>query len=346
MKIIQILISSLCLTTTTANNRPRGLLDGASLRPLEPKERICEIEESDDEVNFKCKSKTEDGATKIKDTISYEVRSDTRGLVVEVEYEQEIETSAEETETETEYEIVFDRIIEYQKGTNSPDQAYDWENDEIVNEVLLQDWGRLGAITDDMDGIVSSFNISSSDGLVTFTFHVSRANYGEAITANKMKIDFELKSYPRTRSGTYVALLCAVESTREVEVEYEDGNNFDSDDESGKEDDAEPISKRTKDVLISFADAEASGVIPFGEYTWSNTAIARDDNMIIDVLATSPSNTSGEERIAFSFVGSGSLGNGEIYWDPEAGVKYVARTGLGSSDARRSRSYLGAWGIC
>jgi hypothetical protein len=315
--------------------------------------------QEDDEVEFECKIKEEDEASdfELKDKIDFKITTGERGLGVKIEYEQEIETSEIETETETEYEVIFDRIIEYRKAsaTASTEEAYDWDTDEVIQAVSLSDWESFSEVTNNADGIVSYFSVSSLDGHVTFNFTVSRADQGQRVTANKMQIDFRLVDFPWLRDDTYVALLSTVESKREVDVDYND----DVDEMSL------PASRTAKDVIINFEEAQnAVGVIPFGEYTWEQTAqviervstsnettaiqrsgIGQVDDIptTISVVATSPTyieNTENSQQwIAFSFVGAAAISASNIYWDPEAGIGYSesasssGAAGIQSSDA-------------
>lgn len=286
------------------------------------------VEEKNDEVEFKCKAKTEDEEVEmeIKDEIKFKVKSKgSDHLEVKVEYEQEIEDATTETETETQYKVKFDRLIEYRKagatveisrsGGSSPsdDEGYQWGVDEIVAEVALDSWTDFTPI--DVDGNIMTFSTSALDGNATFTFHIAQADDSNTdVTANKMKIDFLLQDYQWNSTDTYVALICGIETEREVKVETED--------EDGTK------SRQASDVVIDFDDAiDSIGVIPFGEYTWADFAEVGNstnstDMEIIEVVATSPEGADSTE-IAFSFVGAG-MGASKIYWDPEAGVGYRA----------------------
>jgi hypothetical protein len=282
----------------------------------------------------------------IKDEIKFEVSAEgSDGLKVKVEYENETETTLEETETETQFEIVFHRIIEYRKALSSvalsssgqettPDnQAFHWEQDTIVQEWSMEDWEDFTQVVD--DGNLSTFSVSTPDAIATFTFTIARATESDVITANKMKIDFELNNFPWASEDTYVALICTVESQKTVEVEFEDGTD----------------SQKTKDVKISFGDASnAIGFVPFGEYTWQETAevmdAAKDTNSTtspisetIAVIATSPTpNMNAEEssnEIAFSFVGGPAQTAANIYWDPEAGIGYEEATAVNANSGAK-----------
>ncbi len=243
-----------------------------------------------------------------------------------------------ETEAGTEYEVIFDRIIEYRKAASadSTERAYDWDSDDIIQTVSLSDWETFSDVMDDAAGVVSYFSVSSPDGHVNFNFAVSRADQGEQITANKMKIDFRLVDFPWLHNDTYVALLSTVESKREVQVDYDDEIDEMS----------PPASRTARDVIISFKEAQdVIGVTPFGEYTWEQTAeviapvVSNETTAIqrlgieqvgiptsISVVATSPTyieNTeNSQQRIAFSFVGDAAISASNIYWDPEAGIGY------------------------
>lgn len=283
--------------------------------------------ETDDgeEIEFECEAKTEEAESEFKDKIKFKVSVDDGGLKVEVKYEQEIETSTSESETETEYEVLFDRIVEYKKSESSGvDGAFDWAEDIVVSELLLTEFAPFSEVGN-YDGTNFVFAITTVDGLATFTFTISQGGPNEAITANKMKIDFSLDGYGWVRDDTYVALLCSVESEREVEIEYEDGDK-----------------EKTEDVKISFDDAtEGTGIRPFGEFTWAKDALVlsmidettapsggetavelmdAESSVTIQVIATSPDDDT--DRVAFSFVGDAAMAAETIYWDPEAGVGY------------------------
>jgi hypothetical protein len=184
------------------------------------------------------------------------------------------------------------------------------------------------------DGNLMTFSASTLNDLATFTFTIAQADRG-AITANKMKIDFLLENYPWAASGdTFVALICSVETERQVEIETEE--------EDG------PASRQAMDVIIDFEDTVSTiGFIPFGEYTWAETAEATpgDNNTTstmssetIAVIGTTPVNVAYRE-IAFSFVGAGQ-GASRIYWDPEAGIGYS------SAEAQSSGVSLRCfWGV-
>ena len=307
--------------------------------------------------------------TEIKDKIKFKVSAKKDGLKVKVEYETEVETATEETETETGYELVFDRLIEYRKSDNSTmdaddnsttvffeDEAYEWDVDEIVQEWPLTKYDDFSDVVE--EGNLNKFSVSTEDGIATFYFTIARADTGD-INANKMKIDFELLNFPWSNSSdTYVALVCDVETTQKVEVEYEDEDvdrklvrELAKDDEDDGDDDDGKKKKKPKDIKISFEDAaNAVGFVPFGSFDWRKEALAEvpgdavavsrqtggngGDRMFqtINVVATS-SPAEESTMLAFSFVGSGSQLTPDIYWDPEAGVGYdeAAATNGGES---------------
>ena len=383
------------------------------------------------QVEFKCKSKTNGASTEINDEIDFTVTEDTiRGLLVKVAYQHEFEThenavpksattnqqtngmqstmspsssgssgsnsqhgttaqikslggntmtapkigggnrvlksngqggGSGNNQTQTEYDIAFDRIIEYAKSSASggSTDAYVWESDEVVQNLTLLDWGQFSGLSNTNNGTVTTFTISTTDGLVTMTFHISRADQqGVAATANKIKIDFRLVNFPWVRNDTYVALVSSVAARQSVNVESKGG---------GTKRGPKGAPKEPMDVTINFADAiSTSGYVPFGEFTWATTAAAsspvqspssspvqppssaptslnatnttanstvsimtttvQNISSTIDVIATSPqsSSTTGSQLIAFSFVGSGAQNAADIYWDPQVGVGYSA----------------------
>jgi hypothetical protein len=314
--------------------------------------RILSVAQKDNEVKFECKTNEEDEASdvRLKDKIDFKITTGKRGLGVKVQYEQEIKTGDVKNETKTEYELVFDSVVEYRKTTDG-DDAFDWDDSDVIVQTFpLDKWERISDVRDDSDGVLSYFSASSVDGHVTFNFTVSRADQGEQVTANKMKIDFSLVDFPWASNDTHVALMSTVESKKKVDVEHEDVDL--------EMDDPRPA-KRAKDVIITFDEAQdAAGIIPFGEYTWeetaeaiepasneTTTALQRSEAGVpaataIRVVATSPDSTDNSEsmpgrRIAFSFVGDAAISASNIYWDPEAGVGYSDSTSgvgrLGSS---------------
>lgn len=360
------------------------IIGSSPLTTLPP--TVCiTIGQKKDKVEFECKSKTENDMTEteIKDKIEFKVSAKKDGLKVKVEYETEVETATEETETETGYELVFDRIIEYRKiggddmsmtttntTTNTTtvlfeDDAYEWDVDEVVQEWPLDDFDDFSSVTE--EGNLNKFSVATKDGIATFFFTIARADTAD-ITANKMKIDFELLDFPWNSTDTHVALVCDVETTQKVEVEYEDEDDDEEDDEDNDADrkllrqlkksdeEKEKKKKAPKDIKISFDDAaNAVGFVPFGSYTWRKEALAEvpadsvaisrqsggDDGEVaaggdhmfqtINVVATtSPAEDS--TMLAFSFVGDGAQLAPDIYWDPEAGVGYeeAAAAGGGS----------------
>lgn len=285
-----------------------------------------------EEVKFKCKAKTEDSVSELKDEIKFKVSTDDEGqLKVEVEYEQEIETEESETETETNYEITYGSLLEFKPAGSSVTGAYDFDSTTIVNETPLT-MGSFGAVAD--DGSSYTFSIASTDGAAVFTFTISRGGDNEHVTANKMKIDFELKDYEWTATDTNMALLSTIESQREIKIEFEDDEE--SEDASEIAVKAGPGSKKTEEVTISFAEAvESTGVNVFGEYTWAKDATVRSVNdtatadIVIEVIATSP--VDGSDVVAFSFVGDAARMAEDIYWDPTVGVAYAASSAVASA---------------
>lgn len=382
------LLTSLLLASASATG-----LKGASSNPNQsrralkglhgPRHRECDIDEKKDEVKFECKTKPESSKdsksgssdepedrgisitpdASIKDKIKYKIKTTKDdGISVKLEYKNEIEMDDLETETKTKFELLFQELVEYVKSDSTEEgvadsQAYDWDQDEIVQRIPLTEWTDIPGVVD--NGVEAYFTVRSEDylqgGHVAFNFTIARADVGERVTANSMKIDVRILDFPWTRSDSYVALLSTLESEKKVKVEYE------KDAQVGKG------GKKAKDVSISFGEdmEETFGFNTYGQYTWANdaeaTGIAVDaqdfngtvmmarqggeplpENVImvdnttstIEVIATSPVNSTEDEnvqQIAYSFVGDAAQGASDIYWDPETGIGYesgVARTGV------------------
>eukprot|EP00538_Stauroneis_constricta_P009070 CAMPEP_0119548490 /NCGR_PEP_ID=MMETSP1352-20130426/2409_1 /TAXON_ID=265584 /ORGANISM="Stauroneis constricta, Strain CCMP1120" /LENGTH=387 /DNA_ID=CAMNT_0007593787 /DNA_START=9 /DNA_END=1172 /DNA_ORIENTATION=- len=345
--LVGLLLNPEVIEAATARTKrgPRGfrqavrkLDDDSKKKKKAPSKRDCAVDagKEGEHVQFKCKAKVEDDATEIKDEIKFKVSSKAQeSLKVKVEYEQEIEVEVNDTETETEtstkFEVEFTKIIEYRKNSDvavsasdAASMAYDWENDEVVATWEMNQWKEFSDIVE--DGSLSTFSISTMNDVAKFEFTITRADTAD-ITANSMKIDFDLINYPWVEDDTYVALICSVKSEKKVEVEYEDGSK-----------------EKPTDVKISFDDAvDTIGFTPFGKYTWAteaqaieansteaeNNATAADSGETIAVVATSSPDTESDE-IAFSFVGSVAQSSPDIYWDPEAGIGYAEGDGDGS----------------
>jgi hypothetical protein len=313
-------------------------------------------EQSKGKVQFECKASTEDGTSKIKDKIKFNVGA-TKGdfLKIKVEYEtkfDDFDTDVEE-EIKTQYTLVYDRIIEYRNSDEGNDEHYEWGVDEVVAEWPMDTWDTLS----DLETVGDSLTFSASDGVATFSFTISQTDSVD-LTTNKMKIDFLLENYPWDESGdTFVALVSHIETERKTKIDRGKGK--------GNKDEV-------SEVLIDFEEAvDTIGFVPFGDYSWETTAEATnfvesdimvngtdtdggDEEMIaieriggdadnftglvglsditetISVIASSAPITDDSEftEIAFSFVGA-AQGADRIYWDPEAGVGY------GSSAAGR-----------
>ena len=292
-------------------------------------------------MEFACKAESEDGNKYfLQDEIDFQIKVGCKGVEVTVEYKQDIETSDMEQETETQFEILFDRIIEYRTGgTPGSSQAYDCQEDTVIKTLYLLEWNDFSAVITDGNGVVSHFHVSTPQGVATFNFTISRSDYDENMTANKMKIDFWLSDLSWKESeDTYVALICKVESERDVELDY-DGDAHNSE------------TVMPQNAVVPFQEAiNAAGFVPFGEFTWQGTVqaktsvtngtvtiaeVERATEIVstIQVIASSPPipgnrlpGDKSSEYIAFSFIGDAARSATEIYWDPEAGVGYGAGT--------------------
>jgi hypothetical protein len=310
------------------------------------------------EAEFECKAKTTTAESEIEDKIKFKVKAKKDGaLKITIEYETETETDSLETETETQYTVVFNRLLEYRKAgsslaisrSNNPElegpQEFRWGQDEVVAEWDMVDFGEIVAL--ETDGGIKKFSASTLGDLATFTFTIHESSDDSMdVSANSMKIDFLLENYPWADSGdTFVALICHIETEREVKIESDKNDDEDED--------------QAMDVLISFndvVDTPVAGFTPFGQYTWADFAEVRmlvdgnnnnatnatttiegnstrflSESVNIPVIATiSPRAGSVEDdpmtttfnEIAFSFVGAGR-GASQIYWDPEAGIGYM-----------------------
>jgi len=150
----------------------------------------------------------------------------------------------------------------------------------------LDDWEPLSDVED--DGTIATFTATSKGregGDITFDFTISRADVNDQITANTMKIDFNVADWPWMRNDTYVALLSTVETERKIKAKVKKHNKADV----------------TMDLQVAFDDvADTSEFVPYGRYEWENTAEASEESFAnetafarrtvqtVSVVATSP----------------------------------------------------------
>ncbi|KAL3932281.1 MAG: hypothetical protein SGBAC_010921 [Bacillariaceae sp.] len=341
--------------------------------------RECELEiDTGTEVEFKCKSKDKSGLLKTEDKIKYKCSYDEKGLKIKVKYEQEVKSEtpdststntdedvtvadagvrrlAEQTQTtETEYEVVFDRLIEYAKPdgavpTSAAAQAYNFDEDTTVNSIDLTKMAPFSKVKMEPNGDIK-FQISTLDEVATFFFTISPGGDGAEVTANKMKIDVDIKGYQWRQRASNMAMLANIESGTEVDIDYED--------------DQQVVQPASVAVRFGTSTIDTSMLRPFGEFTWARDAVVYDvdsnstnipaDSTImvspaqasdltppsanndtavgvasttIQVVSTSASD--GSDSMAFSFVGPGAQMADEIFWDPEAGIGYAPSGAFG-----------------
>jgi hypothetical protein len=294
------------------------------------------------QVKFKCDTRSDDTSTKVRDSIAYNVQSTDSGVQVGVAYSHETSsnTTASST-TATQYDLHFDRVIEYRKNLNgsttiqsNEDEAYNWNTDTVVQEVSLSSMQDFSNIQD--NNTTSTFSVASQDNTSTFQFTISRAAVGQTVTANSIKIDFIMQNFPWLANNSYVALLCTVRSIQGVSIvanttTVRDLTGGSNDTTSGAAPTAPALPTHPQDVVIPFDQAlQDTGVTPFGQYTWAKEATVNSNTTTVQVVATSP--PSDTTQMAFSFVGSGASGASDLYWDPQAGVGYASgastRSGL------------------
>ena len=306
-------------------------------------------------------------AENAKDKIKYNVRTTNNGIRVKIQYKQEVEENDVETKSETEFEVIFETLVEYVKGDPEDEsEAYNWDQDQIIQTVPLREWSDIPGIL--IDGDVFYFTASTAPstmngGITSFNFTVSQANANEKITANSMKIDVKINNFQWSQSDSYLALMSTVESQKKVKVEYDDEATASKGSRS----------KKTEEITVGFgSDGMEStlGFAAFGEYTWEENAeaLTTDDFMdfnstssvqvarqgdgitmnetktTIQVVATSPAEEEeeGRQRIAYSFVGDGAQSASEIYWDPEAGIGYESGAGRHVLSMSFAVSFVGA----
>ena len=250
----------------------------------------------------------------IRDKIQYKVKTDEKkGICVKVEYKQDYSEDEgfffqDIDEVATQFEVMFDRLVEYSKTNinlgrrrSDEEQAYDWSTDTVLQTVSLTEWGNFSIVQHDEGKVVSYFSIQSLDNFTLFNFTISRADMGEKVTANSMKVDVLITNFPWMRNDTNLALLSSVKSKLKIKMAYDeeatisaataadvtasDRNNEDStnhDSNNLQPHDFSAASRATQDVHIPYDDAiDDIGFVPFGEYHWEDLADV-SENVFLD----------------------------------------------------------------
>jgi hypothetical protein len=277
-------------------------------------------------VTHECKAETRSGAkgseTEVEDEIDFQVyASDDDGICIKVKYEQDIEDEAADMEQETEasFKVCFQQLLEYSKEEGSSEEAYGWSEGDTIHQTFdLTNWADFGeGLTDSSDGM-STFDVTSNDGIITMTFTIMPVGDDEQITANSIKADVRIVHFPWTQSNSYVALFLDVESELEVDIDQEEDDELDTIVDAGQDEpiddqpepttstedealpttdeewpmdggmrrslDSKPI--KPKDVTVSFSDIVNSvGLSPFGTVAWATTAVAATATNDTDVVA-------------------------------------------------------------
>lgn len=211
-----------------------------------PKERDCGVESNKDKVSFKCSSRPKgppSSSDEINDRIDFGVENRADGVRVSVNYGELTSSPDAETQntTMTKFMINYDSIVEYKKNESLSDEseAFNWEYDEILQQIKLSDT-VIGGVSTDQTTNVHTFNVTTSDGHATFFFTISANgnDLGKNLTANKLKIDFKLMDFPWMQADSYVALLSAVEAEKRIEEHVAPHMNRDR--ETSMEHDGEP----------------------------------------------------------------------------------------------------------
>lgn len=302
--------------SSSSIGRGAAIAGASSSRPR-PSRRACHANARSNMVSFACQSTN---STEIQDEIDFMVHHQDDGLCISVGYKQNVnDTNAT---TNANFDVCVDSLIEYRKSnvttvnaTEGDDEAYDWENDQVLQTMNLSDWDSFSDIVTD-DKNVSSFSASTMDDLVTLTFAMSPSEARHRLTPNNIKLDVRILNFPWQLNDSYVALLSRVQSKRAFAT---------TDRRSTK-------AKKPKNITVSFADVtETARYSMLGEFTWADNALVTFDtveNETIPVVATSPPEQAynGSHPIAFSFVGDSAHSASDILWDPEVGVGYASST--------------------
>eukprot|EP00977_Amphora_coffeiformis_P001237 scaffold259_cov158-Amphora_coffeaeformis.AAC.3 len=309
-----------------------------------------------DKVSFKCNSRLKGPSPEpdeINDQIDFAVENRADGVRVNVNYGELSGSDGAETQSTTTTTIMvnYDSIVEYKKNESMSNdyEAFNWEYDEILQQIKLSDT-TIGMYR------VTPPPIAGGNDL------------GMNLTANKMKIDFELVNFPWMETDSYVALLSTVEAEKRIEqhvapplrrmaVEEDITNNTN---ETGTPDEmpnempppppkSPPPPVEITNLSIDLTDSTTpQGLLPFGSYTWAKEAMVVTTNTSVQVVATSPLDMSSIERvgmdgatsgpmkedkvnyIAFSFVGNAAAHEAkDLFWDPETSVEYNSSSAWG-----------------
>ena len=219
-------------TSSSSHGSSSAIRKGAGVAGLtthsRPTRRNCHANARSDMVSFGCKSQNE---TEMEDKIDFMIHIKDESLCIKVKYNQDMN----ETETEAQFDVCLDSIIEYRKTTVDEGEAYDWENDEVLQTLNLTKWTTFSNITTNEEG-VSSFSATTPNHFVTVTFAMSPTGNRERLTPNRIKFDVRIVNFPWQASDTYIALLTHIKSKLKVLMEENDNEGSDEDPDNDQED--------------------------------------------------------------------------------------------------------------
>lgn len=292
------------------------------------------------------------GDKKMGDRIHFNVAAD-QGIDVGIEYKTFVKSLDGDTKTSTKFDVKYTQLLEYRPET--PEAQYDFDETSIVQTLDLSTWTeKVEEGTDNAEDGTMTYLFKTADEDISFRFTVDTTVQPETqMSANKMKIDVDIKDFPWLESGTFLALISEVRSEKKVQTKFP---------KRGKkgvvEGDVQQITQgyaagkkpnKLTVMDIAFGTRTADNMTPYGAYSILPEAMitvpAPTDTVPTDdfttaetaqttaivpkkifVLAsefegdmTSP-DAGPKSTIAFSFIHSSKAT--EIYWDPEVGVGY------------------------
>ncbi|KAL3928269.1 MAG: hypothetical protein SGARI_005090, partial [Bacillariaceae sp.] len=124
-------------------------------------ERECErFTDRVDQFEFECNALATEGQQVIEDNLKFRVITGGNGLVIKVSYEQETETETTETETEMGFDVRFDKLIEYKKGTFTETDA---DDEDEQDEIEVTDAEMENEMDEDVDEDMETENEMDED---------------------------------------------------------------------------------------------------------------------------------------------------------------------------------------
>lgn len=310
---------------------------GKSGKSTKSAKRFCRESNKKGAVSIECGSKNKG------DSIRYQIAAEERGAKVDIEYRLLDDVEDEKTTTKTKFDIVFSKLVEYIPD-DSTNGEYKWNESPVVQTFDLSRWD--GVNENQSTESMSNFYVATQDKVAKFNFKLDKSlNSVTSDSANSLKIDVDIKDFPWKRDDTFVALLSTVESETKITTKYrkgrkDDASNYNDNDialdesrETRSASQSKPAKKQRKvpGVKIKFTSFEKSGIQPFGQYSWIDSAdavIEKKDSNNIELDTNNNESEIKNDQIQTKSNGNRALNEEDSENEDETQSKLITNTGV------------------